>query len=151
MNPENIIYRQTLKKAGNTWKSRPNRLPFTEGLYLGKLTTNTLTVMKPNRIDPKVCNFTGQLYSLGTFKKGANPYGLQDLAGCVWQLTDDIYQTGNYRYIMMKGGSYYNPSSSWWYIQGGARPLTYWQYLLKVSAGFERNATVGFRYVKDVE
>jgi len=45
--------------------------------------------------------------------------------------------------------NYFNPSSSWWYVQGGPRPLTYRQFLLRVSPGFERNATVGFRCVKD--
>jgi len=50
---------------------------------------------------------------------------------------------------MMKGGSYYNPGSSWWYVQGGPRELHYRQMLLRVSEGFERNATVGFRCVKD--
>lgn len=49
----------------------------------------------------------------------------------------------------MKGGSYYNPTSSWWYVQGGPRELDYRQYLLRVSQGFERNSTVGFRCVKD--
>ena len=57
--------------------------------------------------------------------------------------------SGSYRYIMMKGGSYFKPSSSWWYVQGGPRELHYQQMLLRVSEGFERNATVGFRCVKD--
>jgi len=113
--------------------------------------TNTLTIKRPQGIDSSFCNLgDGKIYSVGKYKKGANSYGLQDLVGCVWQLTNDIYQSGSYRYIMMKGGSYFNPSSSWWYVQGGPRPLTYRQYLLRVSPGFERNATVGFRCVKDM-
>lgn len=112
--------------------------------------TATLTVKKPEGIDSTYCNLgDGKAYPVGKYKKGANPYGLQDLVGCVWQLTNDVYQSGSYRYIMMKGGSFFNPSSSWWYVQGGPRPLTYRQYLLRVSEGFERNATVGFRCVKD--
>ncbi len=74
---------------------------------------------------------------------------LNDLQGVVWQLTDDEYQIGNYRYIMLKGGSYFKPESSWWYVQGGPQPLTHQQILLRVSEGFERNATVGFRCVRD--
>lgn len=113
--------------------------------------TNTLTVMKPQGLDSNLCNLgNGSLYPVGKYKRGANPYGLQDLVGCVWQLTNDEYQSDSYRYIMMKGGSYFNPSSSWWYVQGGPRPLTYRQYLLRVSQGFERNATVGFRCVADL-
>ncbi|HEY6082786.1 MAG TPA: formylglycine-generating enzyme family protein, partial [Chitinophagaceae bacterium] len=112
--------------------------------------TRTLTVKHPEGIDPRYCNpGNGQLYPVGKYKRGTNPYGLEDLVGCVWQLTNDIYQDGSYRYIIMKSGSYFNPSSSWWYVQGGPRPLTYRQFLLRVSRGFERNATVGFRCVKD--
>lgn len=112
--------------------------------------TETLTVSALEGIDPKVCNLgDGNLYEVGKYPKGANPFGLQDLTGCVWQLTNDLYESGSYRYIMMKGGSYFKPSSSWWYVQGGPRELHYRQYLLRVSQGFERNATVGFRCVAD--
>ena len=108
--------------------------------------------MKPKGLDSTLCNLgNGQLYPVAKYKKGANPFGLQDLVGSVWQLTNDEYQSDSYRYIIMKGGSYFNPSSSWWYVQGGPRPLTYRQYLLRVSQGFERNATVGFRCVADVK
>ena len=114
--------------------------------------TSTLTVKRPEGIDSTYCNLgDGKPYPVGKYRKGANPYGLQDLVGCVWQLTNDVYQNGSYRYIIMKGGSFFNPSSSWWYVQGGPRPLTYRQYLLRVSEGFERNATVGFRCVKDAQ
>ncbi|MFN8345850.1 MAG: formylglycine-generating enzyme family protein [Spirosomataceae bacterium] len=74
---------------------------------------------------------------------------LNDLQGVVWQLTDDEYQAGQYRYIMLKGGSYFKPTSSWWYVQGGTQPIPHQQILLRVSEGFERNATVGFRCVRD--
>jgi len=77
------------------------------------------------------------------------PVRLNELQGVVWQLTDDEYDVGQYRYIMLKGGSYFKPMSSWWYVQGGSQPLTHQQILLRVSEGFERNATVGFRCVRD--
>ena len=79
---------------------------------------------------------------------GKNSNELQDLVGTVWQLTNDEYINGSYRYIIMKGGSYFKPSGSWWYVQSGPRELHHRQYLLRVSPGFERNATVGFRCVK---
>jgi formylglycine-generating enzyme required for sulfatase activity len=113
--------------------------------------TETLTTMKLEGIDAKLCNLgDGKLYETGKYPKGANPYGLLDLVGCVWQLTNDLYVNGSYRYIIMKGGSYFKPSSSWWYVQGGPRELHYRQYLLRISEGFERNATVGFRCVADL-
>jgi gamma-glutamyl hercynylcysteine S-oxide synthase len=112
--------------------------------------TETLTVAAIEGIDPKHTNLgDGKPYSVGSYSKGANPIGLQDLVGSVWQLTNDVYESGSYRYIMMKGGSYFKPSSSWWYVQGGPRELHYRQALLRVSESFERNATVGFRCVKD--
>jgi len=113
--------------------------------------TNTLTVYRIKGIDSGLCNLgNGKLDPVGTYPMGANPFGLQDLVGSVWQLTNDVYKSGSYDYIIMKGGSYYNPTSSWWYVQGGPRELQYRQYLLRVSEGFERNATVGFRCVKDL-
>jgi formylglycine-generating enzyme required for sulfatase activity len=114
--------------------------------------TETLTVSAIEGIDPKYCNLgDGKLYRVGKYARGTNAHGLHDLVGCVWQLTNDIYESGSYRYVMMKGGSYFKPSSSWWYVQGGPRELHYRQYLLRVSQGFERNATVGFRCVADVD
>lgn len=114
--------------------------------------TETLTVKNIEGIDPRNANLgDGNLYSVGKYKKGVNAYGLYDLSGCVWQLTNDEYQNGSYRFIIMKGGSYFKPSSSWWYVQGGPRELHYRQFLLRVSPGFERNATVGFRCVADLK
>ena len=115
-----------------------------------EVVTETLTVSSLEGIDAMMCNLgDGKLHSVGSYPKGVNPFGLHDLVGCVWHLTNDVYESGSYRYIMMKGGSYFKPSSSWWYVQGGPRELHYKQYLLRVSPGFERNATVGFRCVKD--
>ena len=114
--------------------------------------TETLTVYKIKGINPSLANLgNGVIDPVGKYPKGSNPYGLQDLVGSVWQLTNDLYKSGSYDYIMMKGGSYYNPTSSWWYVQGGPRELHYRQFLLRVSQGFERNSTVGFRCVKDVK
>ena len=110
--------------------------------------TNTLSVIQIKGIDSANCNLgNGYLDPVGTYSKGVNSNGLSDLVGSVWQLTNDEYASGSYRYIIMKGGSYYKPSGSWWYVQGGPRELTYAQYLLRVSPGFERNATVGFRCI----
>lgn len=116
-----------------------------------EVVTESLTVKVIEGIDPSRCNLgNDSLYAVGKYPAGVNPYGLQDLVGCVWQLTDDLYMNGSYRYIILKGGSYFRPSGSWWYVQGGPRELHYRQFLLRVSPGFERNATVGFRCVKDV-
>ena len=114
-----------------------------------EVVTESLTVTSIEGIDSTLCNLgNGKLYPVGKYPKGANPYGLQDLVGCVWQLTNDEYMNGSYRYVILKGGSYFKPSSSWWYVQSGPRELHYRQFLLRVSQGFERNGTVGFRCVR---
>lgn len=134
--------------AGREWPWKQTR-PVTRK---EEKVTETLTVSSIQGIDPKHANLgDGKPYAVGKYPRGANPFGLQDLVGCVWQLTNDLYQSGSYQYIMLKGGSYFKPSSSWWYVQGGPRELHYRQFLLRVSQGFERNATVGFRCVKDAE
>jgi formylglycine-generating enzyme required for sulfatase activity len=74
-----------------------------------------------------------------------------DLVGNVWQLTNDTYDSGASYFTMIRGGSYYKPTSSWWYVQGGPQSADHTQMLLRVTDGFERNATVGFRCVKDSE
>jgi formylglycine-generating enzyme required for sulfatase activity len=114
--------------------------------------TPTLSVFKLEGIEKGRCNFgDGKLYPVGKFPEGKNEYGLYDLSGCVWQLTSDEYDNASYRYIMVKGGSYFRPSSSWWYVQGGPKENNFRQYLLRVSPSFERKATVGFRCVKDAK
>jgi formylglycine-generating enzyme required for sulfatase activity len=105
-----------------------------------------------NVMDSTKCNVgNDKLMSVVQYPEGVNPSGVFDLVGNVWQLTNDVYDNGSYYYIIMRGGSYYNPTSSWWYVKGGPQPLNKTQMLLRVSPGFERNATVGFRCVKDAE
>lgn len=111
--------------------------------------TETLTTINLKGIGDGYCNLgNGLLDPVGSYPKGMNPYGLQDLTGSVWQLTADEYINGSYRFILLKGGSHFKPSGSWWYVQGGPRELNYRQQLLRISPGFERNGTVGFRCVK---
>ncbi|MGE5107243.1 MAG: formylglycine-generating enzyme family protein [Sphingobacteriales bacterium] len=112
--------------------------------------STTLTLIDYGTPSPSLCNTgDGKLYPVGKYKKGVNPFGIYDLVGCVWQMTNDWYQNDTYEYIILKGGSYYKPGGSWWFVQGGPKPLHYRQMLLRVSPGFERNATVGFRCIKD--
>lgn len=85
------------------------------------------------------------------FSKGQSPYGVMDMVGNVWQMTNDMYFNGTNYFTIIRGGSYYRPDSSWWYIQGGPQSLDKTQIMLLVSPGFDRSATVGFRCVKDVD
>jgi formylglycine-generating enzyme required for sulfatase activity len=85
------------------------------------------------------------------FSKGQSPYGVFDLVGNVWQMTNDMYFNGTNYFTVIRGGSYYKPESSWWYIQGGPQQLDKTQILLLVSPGFDRSPTLGFRCVRDID
>jgi formylglycine-generating enzyme required for sulfatase activity len=85
------------------------------------------------------------------FPKGQSPYGVMDMVGNVWQMTNDIYFNGTSYFTIIRGGSFYKPESSWWYIQGGPQSLDKTQIMLMVSPGFDRSSTVGFRCVKDID
>jgi len=95
-------------------------------------------------------NSFGRPTPVDSFSKGASPYGVMDMVGNVWQMTNDMYFNGNYYFTIIRGGSFFNPESSWWYIKGGPQPLDRTQIMLMVSQGFDRSATVGFRCVKDI-
>jgi formylglycine-generating enzyme required for sulfatase activity len=64
------------------------------------------------------------------FSKGQSQFGVFDMVGNVWQMTNDMYFNGTNYFTVIRGGSYYKPESSWWYIQGGPQPLDKTQILL---------------------
>lgn len=96
-------------------------------------------------------NSFGRPTPVDAFTKGVSPYGVLDLVGNVWQMTNDMYFNGTNYFSVIRGGSYYKPDSSWWYIQGGPQQLDKTQIILLVSPGFDRSSTVGFRCVKDID
>jgi formylglycine-generating enzyme required for sulfatase activity len=104
-----------------------------------------------NAFDSTKCNAGhGVTTPVDAFPKGKSPFGVMDLVGNVWQLMNDQYDNGTFNFTMMRGGSYYNPTSSWWYVQGGPQPVDNPQILLLVTSGLDRCATIGFRCVKDL-
>ncbi len=96
-------------------------------------------------------NAFGRPTPVDAFSKGQSEYGAMDFVGNVWQMTNDLYFNGTNYFAVIRGGSYYNPESSWWYIKGGPQPLNKTQIMLLVSPGYDRSATVGFRCVKDID
>ncbi len=98
------------------------------------------------------CNSSfNRLTPVDAFSKGQSPYGVFDMVGNVWQMTNDMYFNGTNYFSVIRGGSFYKAESSWWYIQGGPQSLDKTQILLLVSPGFDRSSTVGFRCVMDVD
>jgi formylglycine-generating enzyme required for sulfatase activity len=82
---------------------------------------------------------------------GKSGFGVEDLIGNVWQMTDDVYYNGSYYFNIIRGGSYYTADSSIWYVKGGPVQVTHPEMLILVSPGFDRCATIGFRCVLDSE
>jgi iron(II)-dependent oxidoreductase len=102
--------------------------------------------------DSTKCNVgRGLTTPVDAFPGGKSPFGVMDLVGNVWQLTGDVYDNGTFYLGMVRGGSFYDPTSSFWYIKGGPQPVDNPQVLLMVSPGFDRCGTVGFRCVKDAK
>jgi len=102
--------------------------------------------------DSSCCNVgIGHTTTVDAYPRGTSPFGVQDCIGNVWQLTADEYFNGSYSYVILRGGSYYSPTASIWYVKGGPVPVHRQQMLLRAGAGLDRNATVGFRCVKDAQ
>ena len=102
--------------------------------------------------DSSKCNTSlAHLTAVDAFPSGKSPYGVMDLVGNVWQMMSDVYDNGSEYFGILRGGSYYNPSGSEWYVRGGPWRIDQHQMLLMVGPGLDRNATVGFRCVKDAQ
>ena len=78
---------------------------------------------------------------------GASPFGVMDLAGNVWQMTDE-YLDDHTRAGILKGGSHYRPQWSHWYFPQ-AKEVDKHGKLLLMAPSIDRAGTVGFRCVKD--
>jgi len=103
-----------------------------------------------NGFDSTLCNTNlNHETEVNAFPKGASSFGIRDLIGNVWQMTNDVYYDGAYYYRIIKGGSYYHPTQSIWYVTGGPVPAYHPEMLLQIAPGLDRNATIGFRCVKD--
>ncbi|MDP4282191.1 MAG: formylglycine-generating enzyme family protein [Bacteroidota bacterium] len=103
-------------------------------------------------MDSTRCNYNlNHMTPVEKFPQGSSPFGIMDMTGNVWQLTGDVYDIGCYSYTIIRGGSYYHPEQSFWYVTGGPVRACHPEMLLLMTPGLDRNSTVGFRCVRDAD
>jgi len=97
--------------------------------------------------------FTGPEDVTAHAPAGDSPFGVSDLAGNVWQYTDEVHDEHT-RSVILRGGSNYRPSTSSWYFpnragEGSGFPCTTHNKYMLFDDAYERAGTVGFRCVYD--
>ncbi len=78
-------------------------------------------------------------------------YGEQRGQPRVWNWTESERMDGRTRCCILKGGTDYQALGSEWYADGGPRPPQFSAKFLLMWPGLDRCATIGFRYVVDLE
>ncbi|PSL06138.1 sulfatase-modifying factor enzyme 1 [Haloactinopolyspora alba] len=68
----------------------------------------------------------------------------------VWNLTESEHSDGRTRFVILKGGSDWEDTSSAWYFDGGVREPSFSAKFLLLGAGLGRSSSIGFRCVVDL-
>lgn len=133
-----------------TWKGK--RLPTEQEWQYAAQGNDFRRYPWGNTFDSTRCNTRlNHPTPVNAFPSGASPFGVEDMIGNVWQLTADQYENEAYYFTIIRGGSYYHPTQSIWYVTGGPLPVDHPEMLLLMAPSLNRNGTVGFRCVMDAE
>jgi hypothetical protein len=93
----------------------------------------------------------GDVTSVYAFPKGKSPYGVWDMCGNTWEMTESEYSDGRNRFLILKGGSCYKAVGSEWYFDGGIQSTYFAAKQLLIYPGIDRCSTVSFRCAVDIE
>jgi formylglycine-generating enzyme required for sulfatase activity len=102
--------------------------------------------------DVSRCNggASGGTTPVKAYPEGRSPFGVYDLCGNTWEWTESERTDGRTRFAILRGGSWYDPKGSYWYMDGGPRPVNFAAKFLMMWPGLDRCGTVGFRCVLDL-
>lgn len=132
------------------------RLPTEEEWQLAAQGTDGRKWPWGNEFEADRVNTTGALMPADSLAAGASPYGCLHMSGNVYELTESLRDDGHTRFLLLRGGSYFDPNldkskASAWYVDGGARPCEHHAKQILMWPGLDRCSTVGFRCVVDAE
>jgi formylglycine-generating enzyme required for sulfatase activity len=106
-------------------------------------------------LTPQRANLTGtHTLPARSCEAGRSPFGCYHMSGNVYEWTESQRSDGHTRFVMVRGGSYFDPhadpdTSSIWYNDGGPRPCDHHAKFILMYPGLDRCSTIGFRCVKD--
>jgi formylglycine-generating enzyme required for sulfatase activity len=135
-------------RAYSKWAGK--RLPTEAEWHFAAQGTDGRTWPWGNEFDAEKCNTTGEgTMPVRSCSGGRSPYGCYHMAGNVWEWTESCRDDGHTRFVIIRGGSYFNAKGSKWYVEGGPKPCNHHAKLIRMWPGLDRCATIGFRCVVD--
>jgi len=129
------------------------RLPTEPEWHLAAQGTDGRTWPWGNEFDADKCNTTGdRTMPVKSYPAGRSPYGCYNMSGNVWEWTESCRDDGHTRFVMIRGGSFFDASpGSIWYVRGGPQPCTSHAKFIRMWPGLDRCSTIGFRCVVDAK
>ena len=96
---------------------------------------------------PEFCNHdSDELKPVNSYENGKSWCGCEDLSGNSWEWTSDIYDDGEHKFALLRGGSFYYAHEHW-HVAGGARKTNFHWKMQILNDDLNRASTLGFRCV----